>query len=364
MWEPFGLGAERRVTVPDCRQVLVMVPHLVAGTRLMDVLPLLSADPRVQVVCTVPTGSPPGTEEFVAGRGLATTPWENALRHRFDLVVAASHRGTDLVHGPVMVLPHGASAAKSRRLHGHGLDRASLTRAGRVVPAGIVLALDDELALLSEACPEAVPHAVVAGDLCFDRMSASLPFREDYRSAAGIAPDETLVTITSTWTARSTFGSRLPLYRALARQTRTAAVLHPNIWQVHGAWQVRAWLADCPGLIIVPPEEGWRAMVVASDAVVGDHGSVTQYSAAAGIPLVLARTPQVRTDSLADRLAGSAPLLDLTRPVVRQARRVPLTISSRPGEAAAVLRRTMYRLLDLAEPERECVAEPVPVHRA
>ncbi|MGW6441812.1 hypothetical protein [Lentzea sp. NPDC055074] len=364
MWEPFGLGSEHRVTVPQCRQVLAMVPHVVAGTRLMDVLPLLAADPRVQVVCTVPDGSPPGTEEFVAAQGLSTTSWDTVLRHRFDLVVSASHRGTDLVHGPVMVLPHGASAAKSRRLHGHGLDRVSLTRAGRVVPAAIVLALDDELALLTEACPEAVPNAVIAGDVCFDRLRASLPFRDRYRAAAGIAPGETLVTITSTWSVRSTFGSLLPVYRTLAGQTRTAAVLHPNIWQVHGEWQVRAWLADCPGLIIVPPDEGWRAMVVASDAVVGDHGSVTQYSAAAGIPVVLARTPQVRTDSLADRLAAHAPLLDLGQPVVRQARRVPLTISSRPGESAAIVRRAMYRLLGLAEPERECVAEPVPVHRA
>ncbi|MFJ5986848.1 hypothetical protein [Lentzea sp. NPDC092896] len=364
MWEPFGLGAARRVTVPECRQVLVLVPHLVAGTRLMDVLPLLAGDPRVQVVCTVPTGSPPGTAEFVAGQGVSMTPWDNALRHRFDLVVAASRQGTDLVHGPVMTLPHGASAAKSKRLHGHGLDRASLTRGGRVVPAAIVLALDDELALLADACPEALPHAVVAGDICFDRLRASLPLRDEYRAAAGIAPDETLVTITSTWSARSTFGSRIALYRGLARQSRTAAILHPNIWQVHGAWQVRAWLADCPGLIIVPPEEGWRAMVVASDAVVGDAGSVTQYAAAAGVPIVLAGTPQVRADSLADLLARRAPRLDESRPVAEQAQRVPLTISSRPGEAAAVLRRTMYRLLGLAEPGRECLAEPVPVHRA
>ncbi|MFD4638021.1 hypothetical protein ACFWN2_11945 [Lentzea sp. NPDC058436] len=363
MWEPFGLGAARRVTVPECRQVLVLVPHLVAGTRLMDVLPLLAGDPRVQVVCTVPAGSPPGTAEFVAAQGVASTPWENALRHRFDLVVAASHRGTDLVHGPVVVLPHAASAAKSKRLHGHGLDRASLTRAGRVVPEAIVLTNDEELALLADACPEAVPNAVVAGDICLDRLHASLPFREQYRAAAGVEPGETLVTISSTWSTRSTFGSRLSLYRSLSRECRTAAVLHPNIWQVHGAWQVRAWLADCPELIVVPPEEGWRAMVVASDAVVGDHGSVTQYSAALGVPVVLTGTPQVRPDSLADRLARGAPQLDAGRAVVQQARRVPLTISSRQGEAAVVLRRTMYRLLGLSEPSRDCRAEPVPVHR-
>ncbi|WP_434444787.1 hypothetical protein [Lentzea sp. E54] len=364
MWEPFGPGAGRRVTVPECHQVLVLVPHVVAGTRLMDVVPLLAGDPRLQVVCTVPPGSPPGTEEFVLSRRLLAVPWDSALRHRFDLVVAASGQATDLVHGPAVVLPHGASAAKSRRLHGHGLDRASLTRRGRVVPEAIMLAHDDELELLADACPEALPRAVVAGDICFDRMRASLPFRARYRAAAGIGEDEELVTITSTWSPASMFGSRIPLYRELSRQGRTAAVLHPNIWQVHGEWQVRAWLADCPGLIVVPPEEGWRAMVIASDAVVCDHGSVSQYSAALGVPVVLAGTPPVRPDSFADLLARQAPLLDPGAPVVPQARRVPLAISSRPGEAAAVLRRTMYRLLDLPEPARDCRAEPVPVHRA
>ncbi|MDX8037080.1 hypothetical protein SK803_43400 [Lentzea sp. BCCO 10_0856] len=362
MWEPFGQGAARRVTVPDCHQVLVLVPHVVAGTRLMDVLTLLEADHRVQVVCAVPAGSPPGTEEFVLAQGALLIPWEHALRHRFDLVLAASHQDVDRVHGPVLVLPHGASAAKSRRLHGHGLDRASLTRAGRVVPAAIVLAHDDELLLLADACPEAVPHAVVAGDLCLDRMRASQPFRAQYRAAAGIGEDETLVTVSSTWSPSSTFGSGPALYRELLREHRVAAVLHPNIWQVHGAWQVRAWLADCAGLVVVPPEEGWRAVVIASDVVVGDHGSVTQYAAAVGVPIVLASTPEVRPGSFADQLSRHAPLIDCGQPVVAQAKRVPLTISSRPGESAAILRTTMYRLLGLSEPARACRAEPVPVH--
>lgn len=362
MWEPFGQGAARRVTVPDCRQVLVLVPHVVAGTRLMDVLTLLEADHRLQVVCAVPTGSPPGTDTFVLAQGALLIPWALAVRHRFDLVLAASHQHIDRVHGPVLVLPHGASAAKSRRLRGHGLDRASLPRAGRVVPDTIVLAHDDELVLLADSCPEAVPHAVVAGDLCLDRMRASLPYRAHYRAAAGVDENETLVTVSSTWSPSSTFGSRPALYRHLLREHRVAAVLHPNIWQVHGAWQVRAWLADCAELVVVPPEEGWRAMVIASDVVVGDHGSVTQYAAAVGVPIVLASTPQVRPDSFADVLSRHAPRFDPARSVVAQAKTVPLMISSRLGESAAILRRTMYRLLELSEPARACRAEPVPVH--
>ncbi|WIX90679.1 hypothetical protein [Amycolatopsis sp. DG1A-15b] len=36
-------------------------------------------------------------------------------------------------------------------------------------------------------------------------------------------------------------------------------------------------------------------------------------------------------------------------------------LSSRPGESGQLLRRTMYRLLDLAEPARAVPVSPVPL---
>ena len=40
---PLGAGGARRVTVPGCRKVLVIVPSVVAGTRLLDLLPVLDS---------------------------------------------------------------------------------------------------------------------------------------------------------------------------------------------------------------------------------------------------------------------------------------------------------------------------------
>ena len=379
---PVGPGAASRVTRAGLLTVLVVVPHVVAGTRLLDVLPLLETDHRVQVVFTIPDwdGTWHGTEEFVHGLGGVVLPWRQAVAERFDLVLAASHRGVDQVRGPVLVMPHGVGAMKSRTRtwRSHGLAREALVRDGRVAAAAIVVSHDSELAVLRESCPEAVPAAVVGGDVCLDRMVASLPYREHYRRALGVGSDHTLITVSSTWTDQSVFGRFPEVYRRLLDEGndrhRVAAVLHPNIWAVHGTRQVRAWLADClrDGLLLIPPEEGWRATMIACDVVLGDHGSTTQYAAAIGrrIALIPFADWLVRADSPAARLAGQAMVLDLDGPLLPQLaaaggghQALAGSITSRPGIAAAVLRLTIYRLLGSSEPEREPSVEPVPLPR-
>lgn len=362
---PLGAGGAHRVTVPGCRKVLVIVPSVVAGTRLLDLLPLLDSDFRVQVYFTLP--EPCGhTAKFLTSIGALVVPWEMASQHEFDLVLAASYRRVDRAPGPVLVLPHGASAMKSRKrartagrdaLPVHGLDRQLLMRDGRVPASAIVLSHDQELEALAESCPEALPVAVVAGDICLDRMLASVPFREHYRRALGLGPDDTLVTISSTWTPESTFCQRPELYRELSRKHRVAAVLHPNIWATHGEWQVRSWLAGCD-VIVVPPEKGWQATMIASDVVIGDFGSTTQYAAAIGARMLLATCPEVRHGSLAHALRETAPTYtgNLAEAVV-----VPNfadLISSRPGQAGAILRTAMYRLLGISEPAHAVPVSP------
>lgn len=94
---PIGLDARGRIARTADRTVLVLVPHVVAGTRLNDLLPLFEGDPRLQVVFTVPTtggGHWSGPHEVVRSPGGLAVPWERAVRHEFDLVLAASYRGS------------------------------------------------------------------------------------------------------------------------------------------------------------------------------------------------------------------------------------------------------------------------------
>ncbi|MER6068595.1 hypothetical protein ABT187_06995 [Streptomyces sp. NPDC001817] len=59
---PAGVDAERWVTRAGCRRVLFVVHNVTSATRLLDVLPLLHGDLRVQSFATC-TGSSP----FLAG---------------------------------------------------------------------------------------------------------------------------------------------------------------------------------------------------------------------------------------------------------------------------------------------------------
>ncbi len=392
---PVGIGAEQRVVRVGCRTVLVVVPFVVAGTRLLDVIPLLDADHRVSVVFTVaPAASGAvchGAEDFLRARGGLVLPWQQAVQCEFDLVLAASPTGVDVLHGKVMLLSHGASAirpllrARSAGANArptHDLDREILCCRGRLLPSALALNVDAELDVLRDSCPEAVPVAVVAGDVCYDRLVASVPFREHYRRALGVRDGQKLVAVTSTWQPESLFGQHPDLLGCLMRELasdeyRVAAILHPNIWSVHGEFQVRTWLADClsAGLLLLPPGEGWRAAIVASDLIIGDYGSVTRYGAALGIPFMLAAFPErdIRPDSAAAALYRAGPVMRPGKPLTDQICSASAArdrawqdvlasgITSRPGKSGAILRQSMYRLLDLPEPARGVPVSPVPL---
>jgi len=260
----------------------------------------------------------------------------------------------------------------------YGLDPQRLLHDGVVLPAGIVLSHESELGRLGRSCPEALPVASVIGDSSYDRLIAGLPHRDAYRRALAVDPDQKLVVVSSTWGPGSLFG-RWPrlLPRLIAelprREYRIVMLLHPNVWFGHGAWQVSAWLADCRrnGLSLVPPEADWRAVLVAADWVIGDHGSATLYGTAGGAPVMLAGFPRSDVDpaSALARLAAVAPRISrlgsLRDQLARAAevrpdhyRSVTDGITSAPGRFDRNMRRLMYRLLDLRQPATIPVAAP------
>ncbi len=268
-----------------------------------------------------------------------------------------------------------------------GLDREWLTHQGAVLPSLLLLSHAEQLGRLRAACPEALPAAVVAGDMCLDRMLASRPLRELYRRAFGVGPGQRLVFASSTWGSGSLAGADLDLVWRLARELpldefAVVVALHPNVWDLHSRWQVRSWLAHASdaGVRVLPPQEGWRAALVAADVVVGDHGSVPFYGAALGRPLLLASFAHADLDpaSPVAMLGRAAPRLDVSRPLPPQLHAAidagpppefgPITAlaSSAPGRAAELLRPRLYRLLGLAErPAAADVAVvPIPPARA
>ncbi|SHN29810.1 hypothetical protein SAMN05443668_104614 [Cryptosporangium aurantiacum] len=191
--------------------------------------------------------------------------------------------------------------------------------------------------------------------------------------------------LSSTWGSRSLDG-RLPgLALQLAAELpldRYALVLalHPNVWHWHSPYQVRAWMAPYrrAGVALLPPEEGWQAAVVAADLVVGDHGSVMFYAAAADRPIAFAVVEPSELDPASPmaRLLVAAPRLDPSQPLRHQLdavirdpqhhRYVHLTAeaSSAPGQSAALIRALLYEQLRLPEPSAPARTPIVPIPRS
>ncbi|MFJ1925156.1 hypothetical protein [Streptomyces sp. NPDC088131] len=407
---PVGDGAVRWATRGKCLRVLVVVHNVTSATRLLDVLPLFDGDLRIQLLATCPESSAfsAGTAELLAGTGVPVLPWEQALETPVDLAVSASFGGRlELLGGKLAILSHGVGYTKRLATPdtghrtpdtGAGAEPSAVPVFGQApqwvladgvpIADALVLSHPEQCDRLRAACPEAAPTAVLAGDPCFDRALAARPYRERFRRALGVRTGQRLIVLNSTWNPASFFGDGgtggddlLPaLLPRLAGEFpvdeyRFAAVLHPNIWHGHGPGQVRAWLdrARRRGLVLIDPLEGWRQALVAADAVVGDHGSVTFYAAALGTPVLLAAAPLHELDPgapvsgfmrVAPRLDPGAPLREQIDRLVEHHRPLPGPAeytTSVPGEAAVRLRSLFYSMMGAAEPEWAASLEPLPL---
>ncbi len=172
---PFGLDLARGQTLRPERTVLAVAHHLTAATRLADVLPLLEADRRVQVVYTVPPASmfARGASDFLTGLGSVVIPWPQASQASFDLAIAAAPGLLEQLHAPVLKISHGAGNSKfPARWAGSGpeagrettgREQASLVYRGRVIPARVIVATRRDAKRLRLACPPAGPLPSSAG---------------------------------------------------------------------------------------------------------------------------------------------------------------------------------------------------------
>jgi hypothetical protein len=363
--------------------VLFVIDTVVSGQRLLQIAPLFDADPRVQVLCTMPEGGVynDGRAELIANAGIGLVPWRQACEYSFDLAIAAGHEGIHELHSKLMLVQHGASFNKpvsagqyGARVVGeratYGLGAQWLMRDGVLLPEMVALSHRDERTRLARWCPQALSRAVVVGDPCYDTLLASLPNRSAYRKALGAAGRQVVV-LSSTWGPQSLLGSALELFERFAAELDPerfliAALVHPAAWFGHGPWQIRAWLAEAirHGLVLIPPFADWLGVLVASDIVVGDHGSATLYATATEARVVFGCRPKVDPESPVAELATVAPRINPSRPLAPQLRRltpefrregyarIAARITSVPGRFDRIMRTRLYRLLGIPQPAR------------
>lgn len=295
---------------------------------------------------------------------------------------------------PTFLVPHGAGHGKSMAaggVAGSGLAGEQLLHEGSVVLAAIGLAHPADALRLARQCPPAAAFARIVGDPCWDRLAASRHRRAAYREAFGLGRAR-LVVLSSTWGPASLFARHHDLPARLTAELpwddfRVALVLHPAVWGRHGRDNIERWLRPAldRGLLLLDPDEEWRAALVAADAVIGDHGSVALYAAAAGVPVAMAAFgwAEVDPESAIAALGRTRPRFDVGRPLEEQVARLVEDgvgfgarganpdggvadladrVFAHQGESLARISEVVYELLDLPAPARrlEPLAVPIP----
>jgi hypothetical protein len=334
------------IYIDSRRTVLIVVRTVAECRRLLDAVDLIETDSRIQFIFTVlPDVLGHGVDRYLDRLGAFVLPWARAARYPFDVVLAGD---VVPVRAPLVVLPDGT------------VGQSDLARLAVGLPAVVLLAHNLEREALLRQWPDA--WTVVTGDLVFDRLIADLPLRAHHRRSLGIANDHELLVVGLAGPfdryrcLLPTFMEQLP-----AAGIRIAALLHPSIWATHGTRQVRAWLHDCTdaGMLLPDPADDWRRILVAADHVMGDDGPVTTYGAAIGHPVLRFDGPD-SLSAASEVVSRTADRLDMRRPLVPQmrcARRldgsaIVAALTSHPGDADRRLRRALYNLLRLAEPDR------------
>ncbi|WP_370948821.1 hypothetical protein AB5J62_15035 [Amycolatopsis sp. cg5] len=310
-------------------------------------------------------------------------PWELVPDLHYDLALSASENvDFDQVASHTIVLPHGLGLNKYVPTpDGTGVRLAGLPpqRALADGKVTVVLSHPDQEKQVHAACPEAIGHTVVTGDATFDRLLASERLRPHYRRVLG-AGDRNVVMVASTWRPDSALGRWRTLPAELladlpADRHLVCAALHPNIWSWYGPTQIRLWLADeiAAGLVLLPPEKGWHAALIAADQVITDHGSLGLLAAGLDRPLLLTGhsaetvpgTPVADLTSIAPQLIRGQDLLNQLEQAKAEHRPGSLSavtdrVFAEVGAATTRLRDLVYRALELPPPDGEAPMLRVP----
>ncbi len=364
------VGDPRWLSAQSERVVLVVARTLAATARLVELLPELLSDRRVQLVFTIENESSSvfrqGAAEVLDELRIPVVPWSQAVGLPIDLVVAATHTGAlGELGAPVVVLRHGLGIGKTDAVPADGRVPVS-PRAGRSPGTVVTVSHSDDAGYFD--CSDGSCEVVVVGDPVLDQLVESLRRRDIYRDDLGLDAEQVLVIASSSWGMGSQF-SRLPdLISRLsselpADEFKVAVVLHPNLWIGHSDFQIRVWLRDvlAAGVLLVPPKDAWKVALIASDVVVSDHGSVGLYAAAIGRAVLLAgyNDDDVMPGSAMELLGEFAPRLrafDSVHDAVTTAlfsldqqgqRDICQRAAAFPGEALDRIQRVLYEVLGL-----------------
>ncbi|MFD1148668.1 hypothetical protein [Saccharothrix hoggarensis] len=375
-------------------RLLLVARNLTSLNRIGTVLKALTSTWwSIDVVIDEGSQYADGLDERIRELGFRRIGWEQARAGTWSVILAAHVNGklAELT-GPMLVVAHGAGYNRRVFSSTHdpqssaGLSCHELVAGGRVFAQVIGLSHEEQR---SRLCPAARPKAMLIGDPVFDQMNASRKRRKRFRRIFGVDDRRTLVLVSSTWNGHSLIENHRDLVRRLVaelprHQYQVVLVLHVNVWTkvTRAGLEMALGHELAAGLLIVPPEGSWQAAAIAADVIIGDHGSVTFYTASVGVPLLLATDGSTEVDPAspiadlrdeADRLDLAADLrVQIDSAVQRRDEDRFAAAADRmfgnQGRSWSTLRDVLHELAGLAPPKEELhmvpIPDPVPIRGA
>jgi len=377
------------LTFSDAEYIILAVARtLTSAYRLLEAVQWFRDDFRIRLVFTIDESSAfsTGVRDLLSESGVRLVEWSRIQEHAFKYhlaLTASENIDFSAIDTHTILLPHGLGfnklvpGAHGSPLRLAGLPPEPVIRAGRVT---IALSHAEQRDQLHAVDPDAASRTEIVGDPTFDRLQASRGLRTRYREAWGTG-DRTLIAVASTWGRQSVIGRwhALPAQLLAALETdsyQVAVIMHPNVWAYYGELQISLWLSAAldAGLVLVPPESGWHAALIAADQVITDHGSLGLFAAALDKPLLMTgHATETVADTPVDALARSVGLLrsgdDLRRQLDDVRTRhaggeyddITGRVFDRVGDATNNVRSLIYRRLGLPPPAHTPSVTRIPV---
>lgn len=291
----------------DVRKILLICHNPVAADHLIPIAELLGEQPQFQV--RVANDHFPSQEIDKSDIRRVTrveyVPVLLALLCDWDLIVYVNHPwgfGAWFWPGtPKIYINHGLHVGKINNDLGedgvYGPHRTTRKYRGLLYRRMFAASEFEREAALA-ADPALAGRVVVTGSLMADEIAALAAKREQLRSELGIASQDRVVHVVSTWGSASlsaTIGDRLlDALGGLQKPTTVLFSLHPRFDKFGGVGRSRREILNqwkSRGVHVDLLNVRWQQFVAVADVAIADHTSLAFYHVLLGRPVIYVPVP-------------------------------------------------------------------------
>ena len=358
------------------RLLCCVVNHLMAD-HVEPIVDLLRGDDKIDIYLTAPGGARVrgATGHQLAQRlGVTHCGYFWSRFRWWDMIIFPEHRGPTEFHPKIdkVFIDHGLDSGKlfdgvaSRYGHKRVLRQDNTPTFTRIFETSTITR-DKAIAKY----PALEDRIAIVGDLGADSMLQMATRRDELRREHGIAANEVVVLMLSTWGPQSLmekFGEQIVAEASsLTDRYRFMFSTHPYHWQGDYAkahpWGEYLARHESDRMMVIRPGDSWERFAVMTDMAISDHTSMGVKYALLVQPLIYLNQNTaeiVDPDSFGGHLRSVLPILDgpaQLEDVLRQAmtnyplnrhKSLALQINACPGKAATRIKQEIYSILGLS----------------